>query len=173
MAEEKVTSVESTVREIRRKTRKKYNAEEKMRIVLEGLRGETSIAELCRREGLHPNQYYKWSKEFLEAGKQRLVGDIHREADSREVNEMRSEIEQLKQLVAELALKNRVLKKACWARTRHGRIDHANLEYQHAAQSGRETGDHPPGGTLAIASQENFGRVERPCQHLLSLVSKV
>ena len=82
-----------------------------MRIVLEGLRGETSIAELCRREGLHPNLYYKWSKEFIEAGKQRLVGDIHREADSREVNEMRSEIEQLKQLVAELALKNRVLKK--------------------------------------------------------------
>jgi len=104
--------VESVVREIRRKTRKKYNAEEKMRIVLEGLRGETSIAELCRREGLHPNLYYKWSKEFLEAGKQRLVGDIRREADSREVNEMRSEIEQLKQLVAELSLKNRVLKKS-------------------------------------------------------------
>ena len=105
MAEEKVSSVETTVREIRRKTRKKYNAEEKMRtpalacgasVVLEGLRGETSIAELCRREGLHPNLYYKWSKEFIEAGKQRLVGDIHREADSREVNEMRSEIEQLK-----------------------------------------------------------------------------
>jgi transposase len=112
MAEEKVSSVEATVREIRRKTRKKYNAEEKMRIVLEGLRGETSIAELCRREGLHPNLYYKWSKEFLEAGKQRLVGDIHREADSREVDEMRSEIEQLKQLVAELSLKNRVLKKS-------------------------------------------------------------
>lgn len=112
MAEEKVSSVETTVREIRRKTRKKYNAEEKMRIVLEGLRGETSIAELCRREGLHPNLYYKWSKEFIEAGKQRLVGDIRREADSREVNEMRSEIEQLKQLVAELALKNRVLKKS-------------------------------------------------------------
>ena len=87
MAEEKVSSVETTVREIRRKTRKKYNAEEKMRIVLEGLRGETSIAELCRREGLHPNLYYKWSKEFIEAGKQRLVGDIHREADRREVNE--------------------------------------------------------------------------------------
>lgn len=111
MSEEKV-SVEATVREIRRRTRKKYNAEEKMRIVLEGLRGETSVAELCRREGLHPNLYYKWSKEFLEAGKQRLVGDIRREADSREVNEMRSEIEQLKQLVAELSLKNRVLKKS-------------------------------------------------------------
>ena len=108
MREENVP-VESVVREIRRKTRKKYNAEEKMRIVLEGLRGETSIAELCRREGLHPNLYYKWSKEFLEAGKQRLVGDIRREADSHEVNEMRSEIEQLKQLVAELSLKNRVL----------------------------------------------------------------
>lgn len=111
MTEEKV-SVEKTVREIRRRTRKKYNAEEKMRIVLEGLRGESTVAELCRREGLHPNLYYKWSKEFLEAGKQRLVGDVRREADSREVNEMRSEIEQLKQLVAELSLKNRVLKKS-------------------------------------------------------------
>lgn len=123
MTEEKV-SVEATVREIRRRTRKKYNAEEKMRIVLEGLRGETSIAELCRREGLHPNLYYKWSKEFLEAGKQRLVGDIRREADSREVNEMRSEIEQLKQLVAELSLKNRVLKKSLLANRLHLFQDH-------------------------------------------------
>ena len=73
MAEENA-SVEATVREIRRKTRKKYSAEEKVRIVLEGLRGESKIAELCRREGIHQNMYYKWSKEFLEAGKQRLVG---------------------------------------------------------------------------------------------------
>jgi transposase len=78
-------------------------------IVLEGLRGEVTIAELCRREGIHPNMYYKWSKDFLEAGKQRLVGDTHREADSQEVNEMRAENEQLKAVVAELTLKNRVL----------------------------------------------------------------
>ena len=111
MAEEN-QSVESTVREIRRKTRKKYSAEEKVRIVLEGLRGEEKIAEICRREGIHQNMYYKWSKEFLEAGKQRLVGDTRREADSQEVNEMRAENEQLKAVVAELTLKNRVLKKS-------------------------------------------------------------
>ena len=101
--------VETTVREIRRKTRKKYSAEEKIRIVLEGLRGDGTIAELCRREGIHPNMYYKWSKEFLEAGKQRLLGDTKREADNQEVQSMRTENEQLKQLVAELSLKNRVL----------------------------------------------------------------
>ena len=116
MAEETVSSVESTVREIRRRTRKKYSAEEKVRIVLEGLRGEEKIAELCRREGIHQNMYYKWSKEFLEAGKQRLVGDTRREADSQEVEEMRSENEQLKAVVAELTLKNRVLKKSLLGR---------------------------------------------------------
>ena len=108
--------VETTVREIRRKTRKKYSAEEKIRIVLEGLRGDDSIAELCRREGIHPNMYYKWSKEFLEAGKQRLLGDTRREADNQEVQSMRTENEQLKQLVAELSLKNRVLKKSLLGR---------------------------------------------------------
>ena len=85
-------------------------------VVLEGLRGEEKIAELCRREGIHQNMYYKWSKEFLEAGKQRLVGDTKREADSHEVEEMRSENEQLKQVVAELTLKNRVLKKSLLGR---------------------------------------------------------
>ena len=108
--------VETTVREIRRKTRKKYSAEEKIRIVLEGLRGEGTVAELCRREGIHPNMYYKWSKEFLEAGKQRLLGDTRREADNQEVQSMRTENEQLKQLVAELSLKNRVLKKSLLGR---------------------------------------------------------
>ena len=117
MAEENIQSVESTVREIRRKTRKKYSAEEKMRIVLEGLRSEESISELCRREGIHQNMYYKWSKEFLEAGKQRLAGDIKREADRQEVKEMRSENEQLKLLVAELTLRNRNLKKSLLGRT--------------------------------------------------------
>ena len=100
MTEETQSSVEATVREIRRGSRKKYSAEEKVRIVLEGLRGEDTIAGLCRREGIHPNQYYKWSKDFLEAGKQRLVGDMRREADSQEVQEMRVENEQLKVVVA-------------------------------------------------------------------------
>jgi transposase len=84
--------------------------------VLEGLRGEEKIAELCRREGIHRKMYYKWSKEFLEAGKQRLVGDTKREADSQEVEAMRSENEQLKAVVAELLLKNRNLKKSLLGR---------------------------------------------------------
>ena len=116
MSEETSAAVEATVREIRRKTRKKYSAEEKVRIVLEGLRGEEKIAELCRREGIHQNMYYKWSKEFLEAGKQRLVGDTKREADNQEVEATRSENEQLKAVVAELLLKNRNLKKSLLGR---------------------------------------------------------
>ena len=112
MAKEEKVSAEQVVRDIRRQTRKKYSAEEKIRIVLEGLRGEESIAELCRREGINPNMYYKWSKEFLEAGKARLTGDTKREATSSEVAGLRHENEQLKQVVAELLLKNRVLKKS-------------------------------------------------------------
>ena len=106
--------VETTVREIRRKTRRKFSADEKIRIVLEGLRGEASIAELCRREGISPNLYYRWSKDFLEAGKKRLQGDTEREATSSEVLSLRQENEQLKQLVAEVTLNNRVLKKSSY-----------------------------------------------------------
>jgi transposase len=103
---------ESVVREIKRKTRRKFNPEERIRIILEGLKGEDSIAAICRREGIAPSLYYKWSKSFLEAGKRRLKGDTLREANSDEVAEIRKENEQLKQLVAELSLKNRVLKKS-------------------------------------------------------------
>ena len=103
---------ESIVRDIKRNTRKKYNAEEKIRIVLEGLRADESIAAICRREGIHPNLYYNWSKDFLEAGRKRLSGDIKREATSTEVTGLKQENDQLKQLVAELSLKNRVLKKS-------------------------------------------------------------
>lgn len=103
---------DAIVRDIRRKTRRKFTAEEKIRIVLEGLRGECSIAELCRREGIVANLYYRWSKDFLEAGKQRLSGDTVREANSDEVGDLKSENEQLKALVAELSLKNRLLKKS-------------------------------------------------------------
>ena len=112
MVKDEKVSAEQVVREIRRETRRKYSAEEKIRIVPEGLRGEDSIAELCRREGINPNMYYKWSKEFLEAGKARLTGDTKRQASSSEVTELRQENEQLKQVVAELLLKNRVLKKS-------------------------------------------------------------
>jgi transposase len=105
-------SVEKTVRDIRRATRRQYSAEEKIRIVLEGLRGEESIAELCRREGLNTNIYYRWSKEFLEAGKKRLAGDTTREATSNEVKNLRSETRALKETVAELLMENRLLKKS-------------------------------------------------------------
>ncbi len=105
-------SPESVVREIKRKTRRKFSSEEKIRIILEGLKGEESIATICRREGIAPTLYYKWSKAFLEAGKRRLQGDTVREASSNEVTELRKENEQLKQLVAEVSLKNRVLKKS-------------------------------------------------------------
>ena len=105
-------SPESVVREIKRKTRRKFKAEEKIRIILDGLKGEDSIASICRREGIVPSVYYKWSKAFLEAGKQRLRGDTVREAGSDEVSELRKENEQLKQLVGEISLKNRVLKKS-------------------------------------------------------------
>ena len=105
-------SAERVVRDIRRKTRRRFSAEEKIRIVLEGLRGEESIAALCRREGLNPNLYYRWSKEFLEAGKKRLLGDTTREATSTEVADVRKEVGELKQVVAELVLEHRLLKKS-------------------------------------------------------------
>jgi len=105
-------SAETVVRNIRRATRKQYSSEEKIRIVLEGLRGEHSIAELCRREAINQNLYYRWSKEFLEAGKKRLAGDTAREATSDEVKTLRREAGELKEVVAELTLQNRLLKKS-------------------------------------------------------------
>ena len=108
----KKASAEETIRTIRRKTRRQHSAEEKIRVVLDGLRGEETVAELCRREGISQSLYYKWSKQFLEAGKSRLAGDTKRQASSEAVDDLRSENDQLKQLVAELALKNRVLKKS-------------------------------------------------------------
>ena len=105
-------SAEETVRDIRRATRRHFSAEEKIRIVLEGLRGEDSIAELCRKEGIAQNLYYRWSKEFLEAGKKRLAGDTAREATSDEVKTLRAEARQLKEALAEATLENRLLKKS-------------------------------------------------------------
>ncbi len=105
-------SAQKTIDTIRRKTRRRHSAEEKIRIVMEGLKGEETIAELCRREGISQSLYYSWSKQFLEAGKARLAGNTKREATSDEVKDLRGENSQLKQLVAELALKNRVMKKS-------------------------------------------------------------
>ena len=103
---------EQVVKDIRRATRKQCSAEEKIRIVLGGLRGEYSIAELCRREGIAESLYYAWSKEFLEAGKRRLSGDTERSATGGEVKELRREVRDMKELVADLALENRLLKKS-------------------------------------------------------------
>lgn len=105
-------SAEKAVKDIRRQTRRRYSPEERIRIVLEGLRGEDSIAELCRKEGINPNLYYRWSREFLEAGKKRLAGDTAREATSDEVKALRAEMAQLKEAVAELLMENRLLKKS-------------------------------------------------------------
>jgi len=109
---EKNASTEKAVREIRRKTRRRFSAEEKIRIVIEGLRDEESIASLSRREGIAANLYHRWSKEFLEAGKKRLLGDTRREANSSEVTDLRQENARLKELVAETILENRLLKKS-------------------------------------------------------------
>lgn len=103
---------EKVVKDIRRATRKQYSAEEKIRIVLDGLKGEESIAELCRREGIAQSLYYTGSKEFLEAGKRRLAGDTARAATSTEVKDLKREARDLKEVVAEQALELRLLKKS-------------------------------------------------------------
>lgn len=112
MSTKTTPKTEAIVRDIQRKTRRKFSAEEKIRIVLEGLRGEQSVAEISRKEGINPNLYYTWSKHFLEAGKRQLSGDTLREANTSEVRDMKEENEALKQLVAELVLQNNVLKKS-------------------------------------------------------------
>jgi transposase len=105
-------SAEQVVKDIRRATRRHFSAEDKIRIVLDGLRGEDSIAELCRREGIAQSVYYSWSKEFMEAGKRRLAGDTARAATSDEVRDLRREASALKECVADLTLENRLLKKS-------------------------------------------------------------
>ena len=115
MSQKSLTSkppAEAVVRDIRRATRRHYSAKDKIRIVLEGLRGEHSIAELCRREGIAESLYYSWSKDFLEAGKRRLAGDTARQATSGEVKSLREEARSLQEVVAERALELRLLKKS-------------------------------------------------------------
>ena len=107
-----MSNTEKAVKNIRRRTRRKFSSEEKIRIVIDGLRGEVSVAELCRREGINNNLYDRWSKDFLEAGKRRLAGDTVREANSDEVVDLKKENKELKQAVAELYLRNDWLKKS-------------------------------------------------------------
>ena len=110
--QQKKKSAEKIIKEIKRNTRRKFSAEEKIRIVLEGIRGEESIAAICRREGIHANLYYTWSKNFMEAGKKRLDGDTQREANTDEVRSLRNENDTLKRLLAELYLEKEQIKKS-------------------------------------------------------------
>jgi transposase len=151
---------EKVVRDIRRKTRRKYSSDEKIRIVLEGLRGEESIAALCRREGISEGLYYSWSKEFLEAGKKRLSGDTQRQATSSEVTDLRRETQSLKELVAELSLENRLLKKACSGL--------GTTTYE--IPSIRETRDHPIGRAIPSAGAPNPGDIGHSKHHILQVV---
>ncbi len=100
------------VKQIRRRTRRKFSADEKIRIVLEGLRGEIPITELCRQQGIQPSIYYKWSKPFLDAGKNGLTRDTQRDATSQEVRRLKEENDALKRAVAETVLDNQRLKKS-------------------------------------------------------------
>jgi transposase len=125
---------EQIVKDIRRATRKHHSAEEKIRVVLEGLRGEYSITELCRREGIAESLYYSWSKEFLEAGKKRLAGDTARAATSGEVKDLRREVREMKVLVADLTLENRLLKRDCQESCARG---HSDGKENHLWQSTR------------------------------------
>ena len=100
------------IRRAKQASRRRFPAEEKIRIVMEGIRAEVSVSDLCRREGIHPTIYYKWLKDFMEAGKGRLRGDARREATSDEVTQLRGENERLKLLVADLSLENLTLKKS-------------------------------------------------------------
>ena len=145
-------SAEKTVRDIRRAMRRHHSAEEKIRIVLEGLRGEDSIAELCRKEGINQNLYYRWSKEFLEAGKKRLAGDTAREATSDEVKELKAEARQLKETLAEVLIENRLLKKAF---SGMGRTLHEVFRI-------RKVRDHRTGGTVVDLDPSDTGADRDP-----------
>ena len=154
-------SSEQVVKDIRRATRKHYSAEEKIRIVLDGLRGEYSIAELCRREGIVESLYYSWSKEFLEAGKRRLAGDTARAATSEEVKDLRRQAQELKEVVAEQALELRLLKKSMIA----DGGDQAN-----EIPRLREARDHPAGRAVASAGPAHAGKARHSPRHFLPLV---
>jgi len=110
-AEARTAETKQFIRDIKRITRRKFTAEEKIRIVLEGFRRDTPIRDLCRREGIRPSTYYAWLKDFMEAGKERLTSDITRDATRTEIQEIKRENDRLKTLVAELSLQVHVLKK--------------------------------------------------------------
>ena len=111
-AKKKKPTATEVVKEIKRRTKRVFSAEEKIKIVLEGLRGEDSIAAICRRYDIHQNSYFKWSKDFMEAGKRRLSGDVTREANRDEVAELKQQNDELKKELAELYMEKQGLKKS-------------------------------------------------------------
>ena len=151
---------ERVVKDIRRKTRRHFSAEDKIRIVLDGLRGDDSIAELCRREGIAQSLYYTWSKEFMEAGKRRLAGDTARAATTDEVKDLRREARDLKECVADLTLENRLLKKA----------SPGLGETTNEIPGVREAGNHPYRRAIAPSCEAHAGSTRRGATDLLSLV---
>ena len=151
---------EQVVKDIRRVTCRHFSAEDKIRIVLDGLRGEDSIAELCRKEGIAQSLYYTWSKEFMEAGKRRLAVNTARTATIDEVKDLRREASALKECVADLTLENRLLKKT---RSRMG-------TKTHEVPCIREARDHQARGAVTLASTAHTGEAGHPAANLLSLV---
>jgi transposase len=151
---------ERMVKDIRRQTRRHFSAEDKIRIVLDGLRGEDSIAELCRKEGIAQSLYYTWSKEFMEAGKRRLAGDTARAATTGEVQDLRRETRALKECVADLTLENRLLKKAS------SRMGATTNEVSRI----REARDHQDRRAVAPVRQANAGPARHRPPDLLPLV---
>jgi transposase len=146
------------IRRTRQVTRRQFPTEEKIRIVLEGIRGEIAVSELYRREGIHPAIYYKWLEDLMEGGKGRLRGDTKREATSEEVRELREENERLKQLVAELSLANLTLKKASFRAPR--------AEAVCAYGSGAKTGSDRFGAEITPVEATHAGGVG----HLISIL---
>ncbi len=122
VAEERSQDTNRFVRQVRAAARKKYTSEEKIRIVLEGFRREVTVNELCRREGIRPNNFYSWTKEFMEAGKQRLSRDTTRDATRQEINELKRDNDDLKHMVAELSLDLHRLKKTAIPMLDEGRV---------------------------------------------------
>jgi transposase len=154
-------SAEQFIKDIRRRTRRIFTSEQKILIVMEALRGEHSVAEICRKHGIHSNVFYKWNKEFMEAGKKRLAGDTQRDATSGEVEALRKENQQLKELVADLALRYEIVKKAC--------LNWINRQTQkvYAVISTGETGNHLPGRPIRTTGKKSAGGVGYSQEQLL------
>ena len=163
------TPSERLVRDIRRATRKQYSAEEKIRIVLDGLRGEVTIAELCRREGIAEGLYYSWSKEFLEAGKRRLAGDTARSATTSEVKDLKRQALELKEVVAEQALELRLLKKSMTGDG--GDVDAKHRSAMtHEISRVRKARDHPYRRAIASPRAAHVGQARHSAGLVLPLV---